>query len=95
MVNHTTYVQNRTPRTNKTKTPYQIWFDKTPDISNLRIFGSVTYFLIPSEKRPKLDQKITRGAYVGESEEQKASCIYVESTRRTHVTYVKVFESEP
>ena len=94
--NHTTYVQNRTLRYGKTKTPYELWSGKTPDVSNLRIFGSTAYFWNPDALRQKLDPKASKGAYVGQSEEQKACRIYVEATGRTHVTrHVKVFESEP
>ena len=65
-------------------------------MSNLRIFGSVTYFFIPDALRQKLDPKAKRGVYVGESEEQKASRIFDDSTGRTHVTrHVKVYENLP
>jgi hypothetical protein len=96
LTNHTTYVQNRTLRYGKTQTPYELWSGKTPDVSNLRIFGSAAYFWIPDALRQKLDPKAKKGAYVGQSGEQKAYRIYVEATGRTHVTcHVKVFESEP
>ena len=94
--NHTTYVQNRTLRSGKTQTPYELWFGKIPDLSNLRIFGSTAYFWVPDALRQKLDPKAIKGAYVGQSEEQKACRIFVEATGLTHVTrHVKVFESEP
>jgi hypothetical protein len=48
---HTTYVQNRTLRYGKTQTPYELWFGKIPDVSNLRIFGSTAYIRVPDALR--------------------------------------------
>ena len=53
------------------------------------IFGysaSVAYIFVPDALRQKLDPKALKGVYVGESEEQKASRVFVEATGRTHIT---------
>lgn len=74
-------------------TPYELWHGTAPDISNIKVFGSPAYFLVPDSERKKFDPKATKGVYVGESETQEASRIYVEATGRTHVTrHVKVYE---
>ena len=65
-INYSVYVLNRTISKSETVTPYQRWFGKAPDISNLRVFGSVAHFFIPDVLRQKLDPKATKGAYVGE-----------------------------
>lgn len=57
-----------------------------PDVSNLCVFGSVAFMFIPDSLRQKLDPIATKGVYVGESEEQKASRIFIDSTGRMHVT---------
>lgn len=76
-------------------TPCQRRHGVKPDVSRLRVFGSVTYFFIPDGLQ-KLDAKATRGAYVGECEEYKASRVYVESMGLTHIVrHVKVYEKEP
>lgn len=92
-INNVVYALNRSVYTHfAVITPYQRWFGVKPDVSRLRVFGSVTYFFIPDASRQKLDAKATKGAYVGECEEYKASRVYVESTRRTHISrHVQVF----
>jgi hypothetical protein len=43
-INYSVYVFNRTLSNNKSVTPFEHWYGVQPDISNLRVFGSVTYF---------------------------------------------------
>ncbi|MCO5581864.1 hypothetical protein L7F22_035753 [Adiantum nelumboides] len=60
------YVQNRLPtRTLPNKTPYELWTGEKPNISHLRIFGSLCYTLIPADKRHKLSSHAERGILVG------------------------------
>ena len=95
-VNYSVYVLNRTLSKIHSHTPFELWCGMVPDISNLRIFGSVAYMFIPDALRQKLDPKAVKGVYVGESEEQKASRIFVVATGRTHITrHVKVYENLP
>lgn len=76
-VNTAVYTINRTGNTGQEgKTPYELWFNKTPDINNLKIFGSEVYAHIPQEKRRKWDQKGRKGFFVGYSEETKGYRIY-------------------
>jgi hypothetical protein len=90
------YFFNRTISNSEIITPYQRWFGKSHDISNLRVFGSVAYFFPPDVLRQKLYPKATKGVYVGESEEQKASRVFVEATGCTHISrYIKVYEDLP
>ena len=52
------YVQNRVPTSAvRNMTPYECWFGRKPDISNLRVFGCICYYHIPDEQRRKLDPK--------------------------------------
>jgi hypothetical protein len=95
-INYSVYVLNRTLSNTKSVTPFEHWYGVQPDISNLRVFGSVCYFLVADDLRQKLDPKATKGAYVGESEEQKASRVFVETTGWTHITrHVRVYENLP
>jgi hypothetical protein len=95
-INYSVYVLNRTLSNTKSVTPFEHWYGVQPDISNLRVFGSVCYFLVADDLRQKLDPKATKGAYVGESEEQKASRVFVETTGWTHITrHVRVYENIP
>ena len=36
-------------------TPYQVWFNKKPDLSQFIMFGSKAWALVPKEKRSKFD----------------------------------------
>ena len=48
----TVYVQNHTPhRVLKNKTLEEVFFDKKPKVSHLRIFSCPVYIHIPKEKR--------------------------------------------
>jgi hypothetical protein len=44
----------------KGTTPHELWIQKEPRINNLRIFGEEV-FIIPKQKRQKLDAKAKRG----------------------------------
>lgn len=44
-INDVVYALNRSVYTPDVITPYQRWFGVKPDVSRLRVFGSVTYFL--------------------------------------------------
>ena len=57
-----TYVMNRSPSRalEVDKTPAELWFSKRPDLSNVRIFGSIAYAHVPDATRGKLDDKSKR-----------------------------------
>ncbi len=63
-----TYLKNRSPTTAlKGITPYQAWYGKKPDLSNLHVFGSVAYHHVEGDRR-KLDDKSLRCRFLGYSE---------------------------
>ena len=65
-VNTSVYVRNRSPTTALNGiTPYECLFEKKPDVSNLRVFGCVTYAHIPDNRRKKLDPKSRKTVFVG------------------------------
>ena len=54
-VNTAVNLHNRSPtKTLNMKTPYECWFGKKPDVSSLKIFGSVCCMHKPSNLRQKL-----------------------------------------
>lgn len=65
------YIRNRSPVSGKDKTPWELFYGKMPDVSNLRVYGSVTYVHIPKEKRKKLDAVSRKGIMVGYAEGSK------------------------
>ena len=58
------------------KTPYEYWFGKQPDVSNLKVFGSVCYTHIPSESRRKLDPKSRKAIFIGYPLDTKGYKVY-------------------
>jgi len=65
-VNTAAYVLNRTPQSkNPKQTPFEIWHGKKPDLSHIRVFGSVAYVHVPHQMRRKLDAKAKRMLLVG------------------------------
>lgn len=49
----------------KDRTPFQRLFGRKPDISNLRVFGCVSYVHVSDNQRRKLDAKAHRAIFVG------------------------------
>ena len=53
------YTLNRSPTTalHVSKTPWEMWFGKKPDVSKLKIFGCLAYTHINKEHCSKLDKR--------------------------------------
>ena len=66
------YVVNRTPTAGiHMITPYEKLYKQRPDVSHLKVFGSIAYVHIPDELRTKLDPKVEKCVFIGYSLEQK------------------------
>lgn len=61
------YVLNRSPSVavGGDITPYEAWYGKKPNVSNLRVFGSNCYIHVPKQLRKKLDSKSQKVTFVG------------------------------
>lgn len=76
------YVQNKIPhRALNNKTLEEVFIDKRPKVSHLRIFGRLIYFHVPKEKRNKLEASCKKDMLVGYYDNSKAYRIYVPSQR--------------
>jgi len=42
------------------KTPYEIWFGKKPNLFHLKIFGTIAHVHIPKELKQKLDRRFKK-----------------------------------
>ena len=61
-----TYVYNRLPNAPLIgKSPHEVWYNRKPDLSNLRVFGCVSYALVPAAKRRKFDDRTTKMRFLG------------------------------
>lgn len=78
------YTKNMCPTVAlKSKTPYEVWFGKKPDISHLRIFGSTCYVHVPSAiQTSKLHPRATKAIFVGYPDESKAWRVYIPGQRK-------------
>ena len=68
----TVYSLNRVLCKASPLTPYETWHHRKPNLTHLRVFGSIAYVHIPKIERKKWDQKSLRCIFVGYSETQKA-----------------------
>lgn len=64
------YIKNRSPTSAhgeqfKNKTPAEIWYKSKPDLSHIKIFGSICYNYIPKQNRTKLDSKANKCLMLG------------------------------
>jgi len=66
------YVNNRIPSRGQTKTPYELFHGKAPDVSNLRVFGCRVWTHVPGQMRKKMGDKGVAGTFMGYAEGSKA-----------------------
>lgn len=72
------YIRNRVLSSTGKITPFEAWNKRKPDLSNIRIFGSRAF--VKRHNIRKLDARSEEGAFVGFSDTQKASRIFIPST---------------
>lgn len=67
------YLINRSPtQALGVKTPYKVWHGEKPNVSHFKVFGSIVFTLILSQKLKKLDDKSVKCVMVGYFSESKA-----------------------
>ena len=54
------------------ETPWELFYNKKPDVSDMRIFEAKAYALVPKELRRKLDSDSEIGRFVGYEAQKKA-----------------------
>jgi transposase InsO family protein len=60
------YLRNRAPVTGLDKTPYEMFFGRKPDVSNLRVWGARASVHLPKHlRKTKLDPRSLPGKFVG------------------------------
>ena len=91
--NTAVYILNRCPtKAVRNLTPMEAWSREKPDVSHLRIFGSIGYVLIPAEKRTKLDEKSTKCIFTGYTLETKGYRLYNVETNKLVVSRDVLFD---
>ena len=81
---HAVYVRNRAfTKTLGSKTPYETWFNKRPNVSQLREFSAPVWILLQGQKEPpKMLPKSKRRAYIGYDDGSKSVVYYDAETRQ-------------
>ena len=76
-INAAVCLHNRSPTTAlKNKTPFECWFGKKPDVSNLRVFGCICFVYVPDKLRKKLDPKASKAIFMGYPQDTKGYKVY-------------------
>lgn len=71
------YLRNRSPtRSIWNMTPQKAWSGHKPNISHLRVFGSIAYMHIPEQKRTKLDDRSEKLIFIGYDSSSKGYKLY-------------------
>lgn len=84
------YVRNRCPVAGKLLTPHEAMFNKKPDISHLKVFGSLCHVLTPKTQRDgKFHPVSKKGIFMGYSGK---GFLVLLNDRVEYVKHVKVFE---
>ena len=72
-----TYLRNRSPtKVLESITPFEAWYGRKPDVSDLRIFGCSAYAHVAKVERRKLDKKTRKCILLGYGERQKGYRLY-------------------
>ena len=89
-VNIAIFILNRSrTKTVQNKTPYEAWYGQKPQAKNLKVFGCITYALIPSQNREKFDKKGEKYIFIGYSEKSKAYNLL--NQRKMNLLFLEMF----
>jgi hypothetical protein len=79
-IHNANYVRNMCPTARVDKSPWEVYYDRTPDMSHLRVFGCKAWVLVPKCLRQKLDPKSQEGVFVGYDAQSKAYRVVLNDT---------------
>ena len=65
LINTATYLKNWSPAIFQNKTPFELWNEQWPDLSNLWIIGTIAYAHTPNQGQKKLDTRSQKCFLVG------------------------------
>ena len=94
-VTYAAYIRNRVPSsTLNNRSPYEIRFNKKPDMNHLRTFGSKAYVWIPDALRKKMDPKSQECRFLGISSDQSGYVLMLNTGRTIVSCHVKNFNEQ-
>ncbi|GKV36358.1 hypothetical protein SLEP1_g44499 [Rubroshorea leprosula] len=89
----TVHILNLSPtKAVRNMTPYEAWWKRKPNVSSLRVFGCISYAMIASNDRTKMDQKSEKCIFVGYSCESKGYRLYNPITKKLIIRRDVVFD---
>ena len=89
------YLLNRCPtKSVKDQTPIEVWSGKKPDVSHLRIFGSIAYKHVPEQERTKLDDRSEKLVFIGYDGKSKGYKLYDPVNRKIVVSRDVMFDED-
>ncbi|KAL0366816.1 UNVERIFIED_CONTAM: Retrovirus-related Pol polyprotein from transposon TNT 1-94 [Sesamum radiatum] len=89
------YLLNRCPtKAVQNMTPIEAWSGRKPSAKHLRVFGSICYVHIPTEKRHKLEEKKEKGIFLGYSTQSKGYRIYNLKTKKLIISRDVEFDED-
>jgi hypothetical protein len=81
------HIWNRCSTTSLTsKTPYELWHRKKPDVSHLRVFGCTAYVHIQKDKRTGIGSHMEKCVFIGYPDGYKGWMFYNPTTKRTVIS---------
>jgi hypothetical protein len=92
------HVQNRIIHKEvRGSTPFELLYEKKPNVSHLRIFGCKAYPFVFDQRQKKLDDKTSEGVFIGYDENSAAYRVYIPRERKICKSIYVIFdeESEP
>ena len=81
------YVRSHTVTTATGTTPYKRWYNRKPDVSNLKVFICTAYTHVPDAVRQKFDMKATKVQFVGYSTHPTGNRLLIEATKKVIIRY--------
>lgn len=87
------HVCNRLPSAAvKYRTPFELWMGRIPDLSHLKVFGSVGYVHVPEPQQRKLMPRAFKTIFIGYSPEGRAYRLFNPETGETLLRRDVVFD---
>ncbi|KAM1198763.1 hypothetical protein FF2_010062 [Malus domestica] len=95
VVNTAVYLQNRCPTSALNNiTPFEAFSERKPGVKHLKIFGSMCYIHIPSQKIHKLEETGEKGVFVGYGNCEKGYRIFNLRTQKVELSRSVIFDEK-
>ena len=82
-------------RVNSDKTPYELWYGKSPTVKHFKVFGSRCFIKNNDEKLGKFEPRSDEGIFLGYSSSSKAFTCYNKRLRKVVECIDVVIDESP